>query len=61
MLSLDHARWLAAPANAIAAVQNSVRRQNGYVSQWSHGQGVADGLEFCLKRAAMLQYLDWVI
>jgi hypothetical protein len=60
MLSLDYARWLAAPANAVDAVKDAVRRQNGYVSQLPHGHGVADGLEFCLKRAAFLEYVDLV-
>ena len=58
MLSRDHARWLAAPDNAVDAVKKAVRRQNGYVSQLSHGHGVADGLEFCLKRAAVLGFVD---
>jgi hypothetical protein len=58
MLSRDHARWLAAPDNAVEAVKKAVRRQNGYVSQLSHGHGVADGLEFCLKRAAVLGFVD---
>jgi hypothetical protein len=58
MLSRDHARWLVAPANAVEAVKNAVHRQNGYVSQLAHGHGVADGLEFCLKRAAVLGFVD---
>jgi hydroxymethylpyrimidine pyrophosphatase-like HAD family hydrolase len=58
MLSLKHARWLSAPANAIELVQASVQRQNGYVSKWPHGRGVADGLEFCLKRATVLSFVD---
>lgn len=58
MLTRDHARWLAAPANAIDAVKISVRRQNGYVSQFNSGLGVADSLEFCIKRATMLGFVD---
>jgi hypothetical protein len=60
MLSRDYARWLVAPANAVESVKDSVRRQNGFVSQLPHGHGVADGLEFCLKRAAMLGFVDRV-
>jgi HAD superfamily hydrolase (TIGR01484 family) len=60
MLSLQHARWLAAPGNAIEIVKNSVRRQNGFVSQFHNGLGVADGLEFCLKRATVLGFVDLV-
>jgi hydroxymethylpyrimidine pyrophosphatase-like HAD family hydrolase len=58
MLLRDHARWLAAPDNAVEAVKEAVRRQNGYVSRLPHGHGVADGLEFCLKRAAVLGFVD---
>jgi hypothetical protein len=58
MLSRHHARWLVAPANAVDPVKAVVRRQNGYVSQLPHGHGVADGLEFCLKRAAVLEFVD---
>ena len=46
MLSRRHAWWLAAPANAIPAIKQAVREQNGFVSQLSHGHGVAEGLEF---------------
>ena len=60
MLLREHARWLVAPANAVETVKDSVRSQNGYVSQLPHGHGVADGLEFCLKRAAVLGFIDLV-
>ena len=60
MLSRAHARWLAAPANAVDAVKETVRRQNGYISRLPHGHGVADALEFCLKRAAVLGFVDLV-
>ena len=60
MLVSDYARWLVAPDNAIDTVKSAVRRQNGYVSRHLHGHGVADGLEFCLKRAAMLGFVDLV-
>jgi hypothetical protein len=60
MLMRDHARWLVAPANAVDTVKDTVRRQNGYVSELPHGHGVAEGLEFCLKRAAVLGFVDLV-
>jgi hypothetical protein len=49
MLSHRYARWLAAPSNAVAAVKETVRDQNGFVSELSHGHGVAEGLRFHLK------------
>jgi HAD superfamily hydrolase (TIGR01484 family) len=58
MLLKKNARWLVAPANAIEEVKEAVRKENGYVSRFTHGHGVADGLEFCLKRATMLGFLD---
>jgi hydroxymethylpyrimidine pyrophosphatase-like HAD family hydrolase len=58
MLLRKYAHWLAAPANAIDSVKEAVRAENGYVSRQSHGHGVADGLEFCLKRATMLNFLE---
>lgn len=51
MLSLERARWLNAPANAIGPVKSLVRRQKGLVSRMPHGHGVADCLEQCLARA----------
>lgn len=45
MLSSAFARFLAAPANAIDLVKGAVRRQNGFVSELFHGEGVAEGLE----------------
>jgi len=51
MLSIDLARWLAAPRNAVKAVKQTVRRQKGFVSEHSYGNGVADALEFVLVRA----------
>ena len=48
MLSCSYARHLAAPANAVEAVKAAVRRQGGFVSELSHGAGVAEGLEFHL-------------
>jgi hydroxymethylpyrimidine pyrophosphatase-like HAD family hydrolase len=51
MLDLKFARWLAAPGNAMVEVKEAVRRQQGFVSELNCGQGVAEGLEFSLKRA----------
>lgn len=49
MLSNEFARWLVAPANAMPAVKDAVRRQRGFVSEEPFGHGVARGLEHCLK------------
>jgi hydroxymethylpyrimidine pyrophosphatase-like HAD family hydrolase len=48
MLSRAHARFLAAPANAIPLIQATVRRQGGYVSAGAHGQGVAEAMKYYL-------------
>ncbi|MBN2506575.1 MAG: HAD family phosphatase [Verrucomicrobia bacterium] len=45
MLSTHVAGRLVAPDNAVAAVKETVRRQNGYVSHQPWGHGVARGLE----------------
>jgi hydroxymethylpyrimidine pyrophosphatase-like HAD family hydrolase len=45
MLSRDYARWLVAPQNAIEPVKAAVLEQGGFVSQLSHGDGVAEGLQ----------------
>jgi len=50
MLSADHARWLAAPGNAIEVVKATVARQGGFVSKLPHGEGVTEGLEHHLAR-----------
>jgi len=49
MLSVEFARWLVAPANAVDAVKESVRRQQGFISPDPYGVGVAQGLEHILK------------
>ena len=49
MLSRQYARWLAAPENAVEPVKHAVRQAGGYVSQLSHGSGVADALRFHLN------------
>jgi HAD superfamily hydrolase (TIGR01484 family) len=46
MLDTRYAERLAAPANAVAAVQAAVRRQRGYVSARCHGRGVADAIKY---------------
>jgi HAD superfamily hydrolase (TIGR01484 family) len=50
MLSRAYARFLAAPCNAVAAVKEAVRRQEGYVSGLSHGEGVAEAIVFFRER-----------
>ena len=52
MLSRTYARWLAAPHNAIEMVKSAIRSEKGYLSQLSHGHGVADALSFCLEDAS---------
>lgn len=54
MLSTEYAGLLAAPVNAIPIVKETVLRQNGYVSDKSHGYGVALGLEHFLQSAGVL-------
>ena len=49
MLSREHAHLLAAPANAIDAVKNTVREQQGFVSQLPHGNGVAEAIRHYLE------------
>jgi hydroxymethylpyrimidine pyrophosphatase-like HAD family hydrolase len=50
MLSRVHARWLAAPSNAVEAVKKAVRGQEGYVSELSHGRGVAEAMKHFLAK-----------
>lgn len=45
MLRPEVAGHLAAPANAVAAVQDAVRRAGGHVSSQPHGEGVVEALE----------------
>lgn len=53
MLSKGHARWLAAPCNAIEPVKSLVQSQGGMISELPHGNGVADVLISCLAKAAV--------
>lgn len=52
MLSRQFAGWLATPSNAIEPVKTLVRKQGGWVSELSHGSGVADALAGYLAQAA---------
>lgn len=47
MLSRQYAHWLAAPHNAIATVKATVKQQNGFVSGFACGHGVAEALMNC--------------
>lgn len=49
MLSGVHARWVAAPENAVASVKELVRNNGGYVSHQPWGHGVARALEHFLE------------
>jgi hypothetical protein len=49
MLSGTPARCVVAPDNAVPAVKELVRSQNGYISHQPWGHGVARGLEFYLE------------
>lgn len=53
MLSVQVARCLVAPDNAVPLVKDLVRRQRGYVSHQPWGHGVARGLEHYLGIAAV--------
>jgi HAD superfamily hydrolase (TIGR01484 family) len=52
MLARERARWLVAPSNAVELVKETVRRQDGFVSDEPHGYGVARGLEYFLESTA---------
>ncbi len=45
MLSIEYARWLAAPSNAVDEVKACVRRQKGHVSDFSHGRAIVDAMK----------------
>lgn len=48
MLSTRYAGFLAAPANAVPAVKEAVRRAGGYLSPRPHGHGVSDAIKYYL-------------
>ena len=54
MLCGTYARCVVAPDNAVPAVKEIVRRQNGYISHQPWGHGVARGLEFYLEERSSL-------
>lgn len=49
MLKSEFATRLAAPHNAIPQVKDIVKQQHGFVSQFTCGNGVAEGLEYHLN------------
>jgi hydroxymethylpyrimidine pyrophosphatase-like HAD family hydrolase len=51
MLSTTYAKYLTAPGNAVEEVKLAVRRQEGFVSELTCGNGVAEGLQFHLAQA----------
>jgi hydroxymethylpyrimidine pyrophosphatase-like HAD family hydrolase len=51
MLSRAYAHCLAAPSNAVPQVQAAVRAAGGFVSELSHGYGVAEALDYYLKKS----------
>lgn len=48
MLSTRYARYLAAPANAVPLVKETVSRAGGYISLHPHGAGVRDAIKYYL-------------
>lgn len=57
MLKRRHARYLAAPLNAVPEVKAQVTAEGGYVSNQSCGHGVACGLELFFEQAGALAAL----
>src|SRR5437879_449487 len=51
MLSRNYARLLAAPSNAVESVKAVVREQDGFLSNFSHGLGVAEAIKYYLEGA----------
>jgi hypothetical protein len=51
MLCCTYARWLTAPRNAVEPVREAVSRQQGFVSEFAHSEGVAEGLARQLAEA----------
>ena len=52
MLTPLHARYVAAPDNAVPAVKEAVRHHKGYLSKLSHGTGVAEAIKHYLAAPA---------
>ena len=50
MLSTRYAQCLAAPSNAVEPVKEVVRKKKGFVSDLSHGNGVADAIKYYVER-----------
>jgi len=49
MLSRRYARYVAAPSNAVEVVKAAVKREGGYISEASHGVGVASAIKYYLE------------
>ena len=58
MLTLECARWLIAPGNAVPQVKEAVRAQKGYVSDQLYGYGLLDGLGVLLGSTGSLGKRD---
>ena len=52
MLSAQYAAFLAAPANAVPMVKETVLQAGGYISSRAHGTGVAEAIKYYLERLA---------
>jgi len=50
MLSTRYACCLAAPSNAVSPVKQTVRKQKGFVSELSHGNGVAEAIKYYVEK-----------
>jgi HAD superfamily hydrolase (TIGR01484 family) len=46
MLDGSHAKWVAAPSNAIPEIKQIVRKAGGYLAERPYGFGVLDGLNY---------------
>ncbi len=57
MLRRRHARFLAAPANAVPEVKTALKEQGGYISSQNFGRGVARSLEYYLETEGALHLL----
>lgn len=53
MLTRRYARYLAAPANAVAEVRLAVRNEGGYLSKSFQGKGVVEALKHCLDNPGL--------